>query len=78
MYLSPSDYLILLSGGVRPLARLIGRAPSSVCKWRDYENQSGETGRIPQQLHKKILKIAQEKSWDLSLDDLLYGKTLKK
>jgi len=78
MHLSPSEYLILLAGGIRPLARLVGREASNVYKWKKYTNKSGETGCVPQQLHKKLLLIAKEKSWDLTLEDLLNGKTLQK
>jgi len=78
MHLKPSEYLVLLAGGIRPLARLLNRAPSSVYNWTVRTRKSGESGNIPQQLHKEILKLAKEKSWDITTDDLLYGKTLKK
>ena len=73
VYLSPSKYAILLFGGVRPLARLIGVKPNTVSCW-----QTRGDGSIPSSNFKPILDAAKKRGIDLSADDLVFGKTLTK
>lgn len=72
-YLTPAKLVILLFGGVRPLARLLGRAPSSVTKWQKIED-----GGVPRKCHLRILEIAKQKGITLTPDDLVFGRTLSK
>lgn len=69
-HLRPADYVILLFGGVRPLARLIGRAPSSVSRW-----QRGH-GTVPAKIQPKLLSLAKARRLDLTPDDLILGRTM--
>lgn len=78
MYLSPSAYVILLGGGVRPLARKLEKSPAAVSKWREYTNLAGEKGGIPRSCHKKLLALAEKLGWDLTAQDLVNGKKLTK
>lgn len=73
IYLTPSKYAILVFGGVRPLARQIGVKPNTVCSW-----QTRGDGSIPSSNYKPILDAAKKKGLDISADDLVFGRTLKK
>lgn len=73
VYLTPSKYAILMFGGVRPLARLIGVKPNTVCSW-----QTRNEGAIPSSNFRLILDAAKKKGVDLTADDLVFGRTLTK
>ena len=73
IYLSPSKLVILLFGGVRPLARLLDKAQSSVSKW-----QTTEDGGIPRKCHVKILTIAKQRGITLTPEDLVFGRHIQK
>lgn len=73
VYLTPSKYAILVFGGVRPLARLIGVKPNTVCSW-----QTRGDGAIPSSNFRPILEAAKKKGVDLTADDLVFGRTLKR
>lgn len=73
VYLSPSKLVILLFGGVRPLARLLDKAQSSVSKW-----QTTDDGGVPRKCHVKLLTLAKQRGIDLTPEDLVFGRTLHK
>lgn len=54
---TPADKVIRAFGGVRPLAREIDVAPSTVAKWR-MPPPLGRGGHIPRWNHAKILAAA--------------------
>ena len=64
---TPYDLCIAEFGGVRELARQIGRDAGSVSKW-------SRKGTIPTSIQKKLL----ERAWDLGLQisahELIFGK----
>jgi len=78
MFLSPALYVIHVFGGVRKTARAIGRGPSSVSKWKLPREKDGCEGNIPSAAQRKILKVAEEQSLDITPHDLLYGRNVKK
>jgi hypothetical protein len=51
--------------GVRPLARQLGIAPSTVGKWKE------RTGGIPSVYHKRIIELAEGR---ITADDLVFGR----
>ncbi len=51
-----ASFVIRKFGGVRKLARAVGRSPSSVSRWK----RGKATGRIPVSMHKVILKAAKK------------------
>ena len=71
VYLTPSKLVILLFGGVRPLARLLDKRPSTISQW-----QVTEDGGIPRKAQLKILELAKKKGIELTPDDLMLGRTL--
>jgi len=76
--MKPAEYLISTMGGVRPTARALGRAPSTVSKWRKSRKEGGTGGQIPTMLQPKILKLAAKKKLPITARDLIYGRVRKK
>lgn len=76
--LNPAEYVIQVFGGVRKLARAIGRSPSSVCKWRKPRAEDGCAGHIPSVAQRIILEIAKAKDLDITPNDLAYGRKVKR
>lgn len=72
VHLSPAKFCILVFGGVRPLARLLGRTASSVSKWQLND------GGVPRKVHLDILKLAAKRGIELTANDLVFGRKLKK
>lgn len=73
VYLTPSKLVILLFGGVRPLARLLNKTQSSVSKW-----QKSDDGDVPGKCHRQILDIAKKRGIELTAEDLVFGRVIKK
>ncbi len=73
---SPADYVIHIFGGVRPLARLIDRHPSSVAAWKRPADKRGGGGIVPVRLHADLLKLAVKKKLDLNAEDLIFGRKM--
>lgn len=70
--LTPADKVIAAFGGVRETARIVGRSPSSVARWRLPKERSGTTGgRIPGNLQQKILDYAKEHGIKITAGDLI-------
>ena len=52
-------------GGVRPMARSIGEAPSNVASWK-------RSGRIPAEKQQHILKVAQRKGLPITTEHVVF------
>ena len=63
----PADLAIKALGGVRSMARKLGRDPSAVSRWR-------QTGRIPSSQQRKVLELAWASGVDLTAHDLIFGR----
>lgn len=68
---SPAEKVITIFGGVRPLAREIGRNPSSVVRWRRPKEEGGTGGSVPSALQGKLLSLARARGLPLTADDLI-------
>ncbi len=74
--LPPADLVISKFGGVRPLARLLGKSPSTISLWR-----TRHQGKIPNRsengdprgTHVRLLEIAKRERVALSADELING-----
>jgi hypothetical protein len=74
--LTPADLVIRRFGGVRPLARELGKNPSTVSLWT-----SRHQGKIPNRsangdpkgTHVRLLELAKRKSIPLTADELING-----
>ncbi len=76
--MSPAEYVIHIFGGVRKCAREINRSPSSVSKWQAPKERRGCGGNIPSGAQRIILDRAKKLGLDLTADDLINGRKVKK
>ena len=65
---TPYEVLISEFGGVRSLARAIGRDPGSVNKWRKGD------GTIPSSIQRKVLETAWEKGMKITAHEIIFGR----
>lgn len=68
---TPADKAIEVFGGVRPLARLLHRNPSSVVRWRHAKEDGGTGGAVPNALQGKVLALAVARGLPLTAADLI-------
>lgn len=64
---TPVDLVIERFGGVRKLARAIGRDPAAVSRWK-------KLGTIPAAIQRKTLEQAWERGIDLTAHDMIFGR----
>ena len=57
--------VVIAELGVRPLARSLGIAPSTVLKWRE------RTGEIPSRYFQRLISLS---GGIISAEDLVYGR----
>lgn len=67
---TPVDLAIDLFGGVRKLARAIGRDPAAVSRWR-------RSGVVPTSVQRKILSVAWERGIKISAHDIIFGRDIE-
>lgn len=73
---TPAEIVIARFGGVRALARLVEKDPSTVHRWRLPVERGGTAGRVPSYLQEKVLDLATKHSVALTADDLIRGSTV--
>jgi hypothetical protein len=66
---TPADLVIDLFDGIRPLARLLQKNPSTIWAW-----QQKRKGLIPSKHHRRLLKLARKHGVTLSATDLVMGR----
>lgn len=66
-HLNPVELVIELFGGVRKLARAIGRDPAAVSRWRRH-------GTIPTSAQLTVLGQAHNRGIELTAHDVIYGR----
>lgn len=71
--MAPADIVISRFGGVRPLARLLGRDPSTIHRWRMPASKGGLDGRVPSSTQVRVLELAKEQGVALTADELING-----
>jgi hypothetical protein len=76
MYFTPADYVIHIIGGVRKVARVVKRDPSTVSKWTRPPNLRGRGGKIPQSNWASILDHAARMKLDITIGDLHFGRRI--
>lgn len=69
IHTTPADLVIELFGGVRKLARALGRDPAAVSRWQ-------RTGTVPTYIQKKLLEVAWERGIEISAHDLIFGRAI--
>lgn len=73
-HLTPAAYVIREFGGVRKLARELGKSPSTVSRWPKPKQKGGSDGRIPSDEQLPILELAKKRGLDVTPADLIYGR----
>ena len=71
MQLNPAQCLVKAFGGVRPAARILKRSPGSVGRWV-------KNGTVPTSIQKTALRKAVLNGYDLTANDLIYGRKIKR
>jgi hypothetical protein len=69
---SPAEKCIRAFGGVRTLARLLGRNASSISRWRKPQELGGTGGKVPSALQGRILMLAKAHGVSLVAEDLIF------
>ena len=64
---SPVDLAINRFGGVRALARAIGRDPAAISRWK-------KTGVVPTSVQRRILEAAWDRGMDITAHDMIFGR----
>ena len=64
---SPYEVLISEFGGVRELARQVGRDAGSVSKWR-------KQGTIPSSIQRKVLETAWKRGIKITAHEIIFGR----
>jgi hypothetical protein len=70
---TPAEIVIERFGGVRPLARLLKVAHTSVARWPLPKIKRGSGGLVPSQYHRRLLDLAADRGVKLSTTELIYG-----
>lgn len=68
-HINPVDLVIDLFGGVRKLARAIGRDPAAVSRWK-------RLGVVPTSVQKKILEVAWDQGIEVTAHDIIFGRDI--
>jgi transposase-like protein len=71
--MTPADIVISRFGGVRPLARLLGKDPSTIYRWKQPADRGGLDGRVPSAVQVRLLDLARKRGVELSPADLVLG-----
>lgn len=71
--MTPADIVISRFGGVRPLARLLGKDPSTIHRWKQPADKGGLDGRVPSAVQVRLLALAREQGVVLTPTDLVLG-----
>lgn len=71
--MTPADIVIARFDGVRPLARLLGKDPSTIHRWKMPASKGGLDGRVPSQVQLRLLELAQERGVALTAAELING-----
>ena len=71
--MTPADIVISRFDGVRPLARLLGKDPSTIHRWRTPAAKGGLDGRVPSAVQVRLLSLAKERGLALTADELING-----
>lgn len=72
--MSPADIVITRFDGVRPLARLLGKDPSTIHRWRMPAAKGGLDGRVPSAVQVRLMVLAKERGVALTAEELINGR----
>lgn len=66
-HITPVELAINMFGGVRKLAKCIGRDPAAVSRWR-------RSGLVPTQVQRKLLAAAAAREINITAHDIVFGR----
>ena len=66
-HITPVELAIDMFGGVRKLAKCIGRDPAAVSRWR-------KSGLVPTQVQRKLLAAAAAREIGITAHDIVFGR----
>lgn len=66
-HITPVELAISMFGGVRKLAKCIGRDPAAVSRWR-------KSGLVPTQVQRKLLAAAAARDIGITAHDIVFGR----
>ena len=69
IHITPVELAIDLFGGVRKLARIVGRDPAAVSRWK-------KSGVVPTSIQRKLLEIASERGITITAHDIIFGREI--
>jgi hypothetical protein len=72
--MSPAEIVIETFGGIRPTARLLDVAPSSVFRWLARTSEAGVAGAVPDRYWEALLQAARGLDKPLTKADLANGR----
>lgn len=64
---TPVTLVIEQFGGVRKLAKAIGRDPAAVSRWQKH-------GTVPSSVQRKVLEAAWERGINVTAHDVIFGR----
>lgn len=71
--MTPAELVINRFGGVRKLARLLGKDPSTIHRWKQPKERGGLDGRVPSSQQVKLLDLARAQGVALTAGELVVG-----
>jgi len=72
--MTPADIVISRFQGVRPLARLLGKDPSTIHRWRmPAVERWAEWTIVPSAAQVRLLELARERGVALTAEELING-----
>jgi hypothetical protein len=72
--ISPAEVVITAFGGVREIARILGRHPTAVAKWRWPRERRGTGGEVPTCAQRILLTEAKKRGIELNERDIIWGR----
>ena len=70
---SPAELVIARFDGVCALARLLGKNPSTISRWKKSREEGGTGGLVPSQSQSRLLALALERGIQLTPAELMTG-----
>lgn len=72
--MTPAELVIERFSGVCALARLLGKNPSTISRWKKPREEGGTGGLVPSQSQARLLELARELGIDLTAAELVSGR----
>jgi hypothetical protein len=72
--ISPAEVVITAFGGVHEVARILGRHPTAIGKWRWSREKRGTGGEVPSSAQRVLLNEAKKRGIPLNERDVIWGR----